>query len=799
MNSRIITSKLPPKQNDSFLPNLTNFLNSYEIVNKLLEWDVSIYILKRTDGKPQSNDDRSELKSVLWNLRRKYSSSCRGYGFVIDIDEKNVAVPSNWDIPTGIQEGQYIVVQREIIKTRPADTKSQPIISGIIREGLKQHFKNNSSDTLGDLWQNYNSFCQKPIHENSDRYCFCRSFDIKAKLLHEKKWVLEFIIGTVTIDGKTFQEYYLCGDVSSLVDMIEAKKMNKLSRDNRPVSVRLLRIEESAHRYPRISVLNLSDEDILKTHATLSYDKQRSHHKGIISCQPFKKNPIHVPLEQIRLILDTQITQETHSETIIEPADRHCLSNDLRDFLDGAEVYGTKLKLSKSPSSADNFPHFFVKPPSVRVKDENNTETIIRAPSEVTADALRKRSRIRQKQVRRYGFLEQRPIKPLLACPKTFGKERARRLKNDLNFIMRKSGIKFMFERWLLYDHVINIRKEIENKGYDTLLAVLPEGSNKPQYPNDTHEHIKQRIDVPSQCIHHDNTLPETWASKPPSEFNRAKPRWAGQIRNRYENCISNLLVKHNWIPFTPIDPFHYNVQIGLDVGGRHNNKVMACIGSGFHHPDRGLVFRPEEIPIDLTKAEPIPTQYLYGGLISLFEFIDDEIKAAGGTPDFNHTLFFRDGKFLGRGDGWNEIDALIQLHEELLNRKWITKDSIWTAIEIQKRAEGWRIFRNNEDSITDNPMVGYCVLPFEDDTQGLICTTGQPYLTQGTASPIKFNILDIYGKSKREEVVQDLVWSADMCFTKIDISGSLPWVLKVADSGALQLSRSHHISGITT
>ena len=89
-------------------------------------------------------------------------------------------------------------------------------------------------------------------------------------------------------------------------------------------------------------------------------------------------------------------------------------------------------------------------------------------------------------------------------------------------------------------------------------------------------------------------------------------------------------------------------------------------------------------------------------------------------------------------------------------------------------------------------------MLPFLDDSEGLIFTTGQPYLKQGTANPLKFNILNISGQYNIEKVTQDLVWGADMCFTKIDMSGSLPWVLKIADSGALQLSRSHHISGIT-
>ena len=59
-------------------------------------------------------------------------------------------------------------------------------------------------------------------------------------------------------------------------------------------------------------------------------------------------------------------------------------------------------------------------------------------------------------------------------------------------------------------------------------------------------------------------------------------------------------------------------------------------------------------------------------------------------------------------------------------------------------------------------------------------------------------HIIDIYGSSARERVLRDLIWQADMCFTKPDTGMRLPWVLHVADAGALQLARSYRISGIT-
>ncbi len=94
--------------------------------------------------------------------------------------------------------------------------------------------------------------------------------------------------------------------------------------------------------------------------------------------------------------------------------------------------------------------------------------------------------------------------------------------------------------------------------------------------------------------------------------------------------------------------------------------------------------------------------------------------------------------------------------------------------------------------------MVGQSILLFDEKNVALVCTTGTPYLSQGTASPLKVCTIDIHGHSSLEEVVQDFIWEADMCFTKPDSGMSLPWVLHVADTGALQWARSYQISGIT-
>jgi hypothetical protein len=412
-------------------------------------------------------------------------------------------------------------------------------------------------------------------------------------------------------------------------------------------------------------------------------------------------------------------------------------------------------------------------------------------------ESMKNRAIQRARQIRQNGYLEQRPINPLLAFPSRLGSIRANRLQRDLNWIIKNQGLDFKFGSPLLYGAVTEILAKIEKDGFDALFAVLPESESSEQNDLDTHEQIKRQIPVPSQCIHHDNTLPAKWAEKTPTDLKQVDNRLARRIENHYRQCILNLLVKHHWVPFAPSEPFSYNVHVAIDVGGRHNNRVMACIGYGFADPSQGLLFLPKEIQIDTQKAEPIPTSHLYQGLYTLFDELRNRLAEGGVEADFSKVLFFRDGQFRGQGDVWNEFEALEKLHQEFLKQKVIKGDALWTAAEVSKRAENWRVISRLETS-TDNPLVGTCVFPFKEKNRAIVCTTGRPYLTQGTSAPLVVNMLNIHGELSREDILRDLIWEADMCFTKLDMGMSLPWILNVADTGALQQSKAYKITGIT-
>ena len=774
------------------------FLNAYSIHNREdLSWEVATYKIVQLNGNQSKNEDRGKIKDIMWDLRWKHKGQCPGYGFIFDVDKTTVAIPKNWNIPQQDNFEGYQVTRDRELKTQMSDPNHQAIVKGILRESIKRHFKDNGSlSKIGPLWQDYNDFCQMPDLTQSDQgIIHYRKFYVSPELLENNCWVLRLAITTPSIDGRTFADYYRSGEVKQLAELIQLKQESRLTRQNKPPEVRIwCSLGDIA-----ATVLELDNPDEIITHAMLDTVDQIDLADQTLLCKQYKKPPIPVPLNEIRLIPETGIAQERHRETIIAPNERTNWYGILRDFLDGLDAYEKTVKLAKQPLDTRNFYSLQFKPPALCVNPSSKGANRISPPTEGSPQELKRRRRRLVDHIRRNGYLQHRPINPLLVYPQSFGEEGARRLKSDLNWLVTQNGLDFQFEAQYGYQTVHDIKQEVEQGKYDTLFAVLPERHHKKHANTNMHENIKREISIPSQCIRHENTLPEEWVGRRPREFRAAQPQKAREIQDHYQQCLLNLLVKHHWVPFAPAEPFHYNVHLGIDVGGVHNNCVMVCAGYGFAQPSEGLTFLPKEVNIQTQKAEPIPDHDFFSGLLALLdELYQGLIDAGVEKPDFNRALFFRDGRLDGQGDHWNEKDTLSKLHEELRQRGWIDDDSLWTALEISKTAARWRVLLRNNNNI-GNPTVGRCFFPFTDKNTAIMCTTGEPYLSrQGTASPLCVHVHDIYGIANPRDVLRDLFWETDMCFSKIDMGTKLPWVLHVANEGALQLSKAYQITGIT-
>ena len=185
-----------------------SFLNCYEVMNPAsLMWPVRLYKAVRAYGLRQSHDDRAEIKQAIWHLRKQHASLCRGLGFVVDVDEETVAIPTAWELPSGEQVGDYRVTLEQTVTTDPMRVAHRGIIAGILREAVKARLKNHRSNVLGDLWQDFNRFCQVPSVLDDTEFHFCRQLGVTAKVLRGNRWVLQMLISTTTVDKQTLEDY----------------------------------------------------------------------------------------------------------------------------------------------------------------------------------------------------------------------------------------------------------------------------------------------------------------------------------------------------------------------------------------------------------------------------------------------------------------------------------------------------------------------------------------------------------------------------------------------------------------
>ena len=370
------------------------FLSCYEVANPTsLAWPARLYRVVRADGSGQAHGERGEIKQAIWDLRKNYSKLCRGYGFVVDIDETTVAVPASWELPSGEQVGDFRVILGQTVTTDPMRMAHRRIIAGILREAIKAHFKINRSAVLGDLWQDYDRFCQVPCERGDTEFHFCRRLGVAAKVLRDNRWVLQILISTTTVNKRTLGDYYRCGEVDTLGAMIEAKQANRLTRRNRPVAVRVLKEARTPYKFDA-GALELDDPDLIIGHGSLSRHEQAALAGGSAKCRPYNQPAVDVPLVQLRLILDTQITKTDHAETIMgNPRERQQLAQHLRDFMDGCDVYGQKVLLAETPVDASQFPQVSVAFPSLRVRDKTGGEHILPAPSLINEMTLQERGR----------------------------------------------------------------------------------------------------------------------------------------------------------------------------------------------------------------------------------------------------------------------------------------------------------------------------------------------------------------------------------------------------------------------
>lgn len=750
-------------------------LNAYA-VHAPLVWQVNVYRVQPLSPRPAG--ETADLKHLLYSYGRRVARP-RVKGPFWTLDAEHVAAPSSCVLPASEDYRGYRITPLPAQTVNASDAQHLQLVREMLKTATREALR--ATPEFTDLIQEGTRFTERPTERNrSGDLHHCRRYEVRPMTLRGDgdalRWALQLIVDTVSVDAHTIGEYYRAGRVQQAADFIEIKRRNRTTRQGDPVAVRVLYLPD-AGGYGQFAPL--CNPELVLSHAGLSPQEQQAHAQAPFTCTLYldgQDQDMPLPADSLHLILDTQISGESHEETILGVPERLRFYRRLHDVLNGLPIYGQTLRLEGDLTPVAGFA---VRPPALALRGRT-----LPAPVTVTPQALHARYRDRAAHVRSSGYLHSSAdIDPLLAVPRSYGQVRGEQFRQQLQAILAAQDHTVKIAGPVLYGEVEDIAAQLGE--HDALIAVLPEGSRRARHSNDTHEQIKRLVPVTSQCVQKDRT----------TQPERDNPKQARNAEFNAQAVISNLLVKHGWLPFLPAETAAYNVRFGIDVGGVQNDKVMVCVGYGLSEPLP--IFRAEEIRVGREQAEPILDGPLYLGMMELLARMRAWVAATSRVPDFNRLLIFRDGDSNGEADVWQERDAFERLHREFLEQGWIDENASWVLVEISKGAAGWRQFQQ-DGTRTANPVTGTYSFPFGDPFHALVSTTGRPTLSQGTAQPLLVKMSAVAGTFDPHEVVQDLVWEADLGFTKLDQGYALPFTLHVADSGALQLARTYSIAGFT-
>lgn len=233
-----------------------------------------------------------------------------------------------------------------------------------------------------------------------------------------------------------------------------------------------------------------------------------------------------------------------------------------------------------------------------------------------------------------------------------------------------------------------------------------------------------------------------------------------GYLRNVVLNKV--LLTNQQW-PFVLAEPLKADLTIGIDV--KENSAgilVVGKFGSQFRFDIRESRQKEKLLEDQLKKY--------------LEEIVEEEAKS---NPSLiQNIVIHRDGRLFS-----TEVKGAKLAVENLKHRGIIASDAQLTLVEISKKSSiRLRLFdfqrRHNGGRSIENPEVGHYYIM--NDTEAFICTTGRPFLRQGTANPLYIRKLE--GDLTIEEVIEDIYKLSTLTWTKPDDCSRYPITIKLND-----------------
>jgi hypothetical protein len=332
-------------------------LNAFQINNaSALAWHVAEYTFSG-----QAKKSHGDVKGLMWDLVKLHQ--CQGDGFVIVAGENRVLIPASWRVPAQENFHGFRVSRERERWLRAEEPADKEAVAEVLKAALRQFFKLDELSELGQLWQDFNGFCESPhTLEPIDDIFFCRRFELIPEVLKNHRWVLKVQLSTVTVDAHPFAYYYEQGEVTVLRDNLGLKRENRETRKGGETSIGVLHVSASgdARKW------ELVEPQLIGVHAEVDPLDQRTLTNETISCRNFKQTR-ELPLSEIYLVLDTQITGEQHSETILRTELRIDWFRKVRDAVAGVDLFGTPLDLDDDLVTIDPKDTAIINLPALRL------------------------------------------------------------------------------------------------------------------------------------------------------------------------------------------------------------------------------------------------------------------------------------------------------------------------------------------------------------------------------------------------------------------------------------------------
>jgi hypothetical protein len=222
------------------------------------------------------------------------------------------------------------------------------------------------------------------------------------------------------------------------------------------------------------------------------------------------------------------------------------------------------------------------------------------------------------------------------------------------------------------------------------------------------------------------------------------------------------LLTNERW-PFVLDTPLHADIIIGIDV--KHHTAGYIVVnknGSRIWTLPPITSKQKEQLSRDSVK------QYL-------IEILTKEVEKS--TNPLRSIVIHRDGRMYDC-----EIEGAKQAIVAMKTQGLLVENATLTILEISKSAPAsLRLFdlmdTSGRSPLVDNPQIGCYYI---NNNDGYICSTGRPFLRQGTAQPLHIKYIE--GELPFNLCLEDVYYLTSLTWTKPDECSRYPITTKIND-----------------